>query len=122
MFRSRCCLLLLASFVAAPFSISAAILGELNVIGFGLLIGRGGLQPEVSLSFGLSVDTPGSPCFNPSLSCIVLLDQVLTPSDVGTIFRFTNSSPGFVSAAHFLTDGIDDEWSFFRSGSGGGVG
>jgi hypothetical protein len=105
----------------SPLSIGAAILGSLNVDGTGF--GTEGVQPsELSLGFALSGDTPGLSCWAPSTSCIVLLDRVVTPADIGAVFSFGPSTPGFGSVVSFLTDGVDDEWSFFIPGNGGGVG
>jgi hypothetical protein len=102
----------------------AGVLGSVNVTGWSLVIGEGVLSPELNLRFAVS-DSGGSVCWISSPpSCYVLLDQVLTPADIGKTFVITGvSNPDFQGIAAALTDGIDNEWSFSQfSNPNGGVG
>ena len=102
----------------------AGVLGSVNATGWGLVIGQGELQPVLNLRFAVS-DTGGNVCWISSPpSCYVLLDQVLTPDDIGKTFKIsTASDPDFQSIAATLTDGVDNEWSFSQfSNLNGGVG
>jgi hypothetical protein len=53
-----------------------------------------------------------------------MLDQVLTPADIGRTFKISAiSDPEFQGIATTLTDGIDNEWSFSQfSNLNGGIG
>jgi hypothetical protein len=103
---------------------AAGVLGSVNVTGWGLVIGQGVLSPVLNLRFAVS-DRGGSVCWISSPpSCYVLLDQVLTPADIGTTFKITAASdPDFQGVAATLTDGADNEWSFSQfSNLDGGIG
>jgi hypothetical protein len=102
----------------------AGVLGSANVTGWSLVIGQGVLSPVLNLRFAVS-DSGGSVCWISSPpSCYVLLDQVLTPADIGKTFKITAvSDPDFQGVAATLTDGIDNEWSFSQfSNPNGGIG
>ena len=89
-----------------------AVLGSMNASDGGLVLGRGVLGPELNLRFTLS-DSQG-PCWIPSPpSCYVLLDQRLTPADIGKTFAITGASNAdFGGAAASLTDGAENLWGF----------
>jgi len=119
---TRRSLLVLAVGFILPFFANGTVLGTLHNAGIGFVLGQGELPFQLPLQFALAGDMGGTPCWVASPSCIVLLDHVLTAADIGTVFHFNPSSPGFAAAASFLTDGIDDEWSFSLIGGSGGSG
>jgi hypothetical protein len=112
---------LLAAVMMSPVSLAAGTLGSVNISGVGLVTGQGVLPPQLPLQFSLAGDSPFS-CWSSSTSCVVLLDQVLTPADIGSVFSFDPSTAGFPAAAGFLTDGILDMWGLSLTGVQGGIG
>jgi hypothetical protein len=111
-------------FLALSGPSMAGVLGSVNVTGWSLVIGEGVLSPSLNLRFAVSA-SGGSVCWISSPpSCYVLLDQVLTPADIGETFVITAvSNPDFQGIVTTLTDGIDNEWSFSQfSNLNGGIG
>ena len=104
---------LLMAITGSVLLMRAGTLGSLNLDNFGLVLG---------FVFLISGDAPNTPCFVAASSCIVLFEQNLTPTDIGSVLRFGSSSPGFHSVVSLLTDGTDDEWSATRQGAGGAIG
>ena len=100
----------------------ASVLESTNMTGWGLVIGQGVLAPQLNLRFAISDSS--NVCWISSPSCLVLLDQVLTPADVGRTFAITSlSDPAFPTIAATLTDGLDNMWSFSQfTNLNGGVG
>lgn len=100
----------------------ASVLESTNMTGWGLVIGPGVLAPQLNLRFAVS--DSANVCWLSSPSCLVLLDQALTPADIGRTFAITAvSNLDFPNIAATLTDGQDNMWSFSQfTNLNGGVG
>ena len=80
-------------FLSTVLSLGGSTLSTFRDHGFGFVLGRGVLPSQIPLRFALNGDMIANLCTVPSPYCIVLLNQVLTPADIGSVFRLTLPLP-----------------------------